>query len=173
MQIDLSTEYVKMADLLSVDPVGLQVKVQVISGTVLVTETMTQPQASSNFGFAFGKTQIFTSTGAGGDLYIRGTTQNSTIEGYKIPRYLNKSIQERNSAPPTVTSTPHNSYLHLERNKKLEEEKRLWWMKEEPILESPRKFKSGISVENSLQKRLYEYHKPKVNYFLFVLYLYL
>ena len=32
MQIDLSTEYVKMADLLSVDPVGLQVKVQVISG---------------------------------------------------------------------------------------------------------------------------------------------
>lgn len=106
MQIDLSTEYVKMADLLSVDPVGLQVKVQVISGTVLVTETMTQPQASSNFGFAFGKTQIFTSTGAGGDLYIRGTTQNSTIEVTVSAGDFNAGISPFNGGSAGTTTNP-------------------------------------------------------------------
>ena len=80
MQIDLTTEYAKMADLLSVSSDGLQLKVQVISGTVLVTETMEAPEPSSNFGFTFGKTQVFTSTGAGGDLYIRGTSQYSRVE---------------------------------------------------------------------------------------------
>ena len=82
--------------------------------------------------------------------------QNSTIEGFRIPRQSIDPLRIRNSAPPTVTTTPHNSFLHLEK-KRNEEEKR----PESPVL-SPRAVKDGISFHNTLQDRLYQYPSRKV-----------
>jgi len=81
--------------------------------------------------------------------------QNSTIEGYKIPRYTNDPFKERNSAPPTVTTTPHNSYLSL--NKKKNEASVDDWWEDEYYIQESRKFKVGINVKNNLQGRLYQF----------------
>ena len=80
--------------------------------------------------------------------------QNSTIEGYRIPRYTNDPFKERNSAPPTVTTTPHNSYLSLNRKKRegLEED---WWEDQYHPQES-RQIRVGINVRNNLHRRLYQ-----------------
>lgn len=87
--------------------------------------------------------------------------QNSIIEGYKIPRYTNDPLRSRNSAPPTVTTTPHNSFLHLEKKKEREDEK-LWWKNEAATKLPIKELKAGINVKNALQNRLYKYPNQKV-----------
>ena len=87
--------------------------------------------------------------------------QNSTIEGYRIPRYTNDPLRVRNSAPPTVTTTPHNSFLHLEKKKERDDEK-LWWKNEAVTTLPIKELKAGINVKNVLQNRLYQYPNQKV-----------
>ena len=87
--------------------------------------------------------------------------QNSTIEGYKIPRFSNDLLRERNSAPPTVTTTPHNSFLHLEKKKEQEDED-LWWKNEIATTLPKKELKSATNVKNILQNRLYQYANPRV-----------
>ena len=87
--------------------------------------------------------------------------QNSTIEDYKIPRFTNDPFREQNSAPPTVTTTSHNSFLHLEKKREQNEEI-LWWKNEVPTKLPKKELKTGINVKNDLQNRLYQYPNQKV-----------
>lgn len=87
--------------------------------------------------------------------------QNSTVEGYKIPRYKNDPFKECNSAPPTVTTTPYNS-KHSLNKKRLSsgKESEVWWANEDYV-PKPREFKDGISIQNNLQGRLYNLPNSK------------
>lgn len=77
MQVILTTKYQKLKDL--VDSVSTSYKIQVTAGRVLALESTIAPEPSSSDGNSFGLGEFFTSTAEQGDLYVRGTTSQTTI----------------------------------------------------------------------------------------------
>lgn len=77
--------------------------------------------------------------------------QNSVIEGSQIPKYVANLFKEQNSAPPTVTATPCNSYHNVKKKKENE-----FSFDDDGYLfhATPKVLKAGVA--HGLQERLYD-----------------